>query len=112
MDSEPFIDRMAAGRTNTSMLAMRIGHSAPNDTCYFPWPNKPGIDLRRKSMPGNNTAECKKGDFAMPDMNRFIDELRKAWRDEKSSALIYAASAEKEPDPRRRDIFLRMAAEE
>jgi VIT1/CCC1 family predicted Fe2+/Mn2+ transporter/rubrerythrin len=53
-----------------------------------------------------------KGDFAMPDLNRFIDELRKAWRDEKSSALIYAAAAEKEPDPRRRDIFLRMAAEE
>ncbi len=48
----------------------------------------------------------------MPDLNRFIDELRKAWRDEKSSALIYAATAEKEPDPRRRDIFLRMAAEE
>lgn len=48
----------------------------------------------------------------MPDLNRFIDELRKAWRDEKSSALIYAAAAEKEPDPRRRDIFLRMAAEE
>ncbi len=48
----------------------------------------------------------------MPDLTRFIEELRGAWRDEKSSALIYAAAAEKEPDPRRRDIFLRMAAEE
>ena len=48
----------------------------------------------------------------MPDRDRFVDELRKAWRDEKSSALTYSAAAEKEKDPRRRDIFLRMAAEE
>lgn len=48
----------------------------------------------------------------MTDRERFIDELRKAWRDEKSSALTYAAAAEKEKEPRRRDIFLRMAAEE
>ena len=48
----------------------------------------------------------------MPDRDRFIEELRKAWRDEKCSALTYAAAAEKEKDPRRRDIFLRMAAEE
>jgi VIT1/CCC1 family predicted Fe2+/Mn2+ transporter/rubrerythrin len=48
----------------------------------------------------------------MPDRDRFIHELVKAWRDEKSSALTYAAAAEKEKDPKRRDIFLRMAAEE
>jgi vacuolar iron transporter family protein len=48
----------------------------------------------------------------MTDRDRFIDELRKAWRDEKSSALTYAAAAGKEKDPKRRDIFLRMAAEE
>jgi vacuolar iron transporter family protein len=44
--------------------------------------------------------------------DRFIDELRKAWRDERSAALTYAAAAEREKDGRRRDIFLRMAAEE
>jgi VIT1/CCC1 family predicted Fe2+/Mn2+ transporter/rubrerythrin len=48
----------------------------------------------------------------MGDRERFIEELRKAWRDEKSSALTYTAAAEKETDPKRRDIFLRMAAEE
>ena len=48
----------------------------------------------------------------MPDRDRFIDELRKAWRDEKSSALTYSAAAEKEKDPKRKDIFRRMAAEE
>jgi VIT1/CCC1 family predicted Fe2+/Mn2+ transporter/rubrerythrin len=48
----------------------------------------------------------------MSDRERFFDELRKAWRDEKSSALTYAAAAEHEKDPKRRDIFLRMAAEE
>ncbi len=46
------------------------------------------------------------------DKSRFIEELRKAWRDERSSALTYAAAARREKDPRRRDIFLRMAAEE
>jgi vacuolar iron transporter family protein len=49
----------------------------------------------------------------MPEASsRFIQELRNAWRDEKSAALTYAAAAERETDPRRRDIFLRMAAEE
>jgi VIT1/CCC1 family predicted Fe2+/Mn2+ transporter/rubrerythrin len=48
----------------------------------------------------------------MADSTRFIEELRKAWRDEKGAALTYAAAAEKEKDARRRDIFLRMAAEE
>jgi vacuolar iron transporter family protein len=49
----------------------------------------------------------------MADTNsRFIQELRNAWRDEKAAALTYAAAAEKETDARRRDIFLRMAAEE
>ena len=48
----------------------------------------------------------------MADTNRFIDELRRAWRDEKSAALTYAAAAERETDTRRRDIFLRMATEE
>jgi len=48
----------------------------------------------------------------MPDPGRFIEELKKAWRDEKSSALTYAAAADRESDPRRRDIFQRMAAEE
>ncbi len=44
--------------------------------------------------------------------DRFIEELRSAWRDEKAAALTYAAAAEKEKDQRRRDIYLRMAAEE
>ncbi len=48
----------------------------------------------------------------MADTKRFIDELRNAWRDEKGAALTYAAAAEKEKDARRRDIYLRMAAEE
>ena len=48
----------------------------------------------------------------MDNRERFFDELRQAWRDEKSSALTYAAAAEHEKDPKRRDIFLRMAAEE
>ncbi len=48
----------------------------------------------------------------MSDAKRFIEELKRAWRDEKATALTYAAAAEKEEDSRRRDIFLRMAAEE
>jgi vacuolar iron transporter family protein len=48
----------------------------------------------------------------MGDRERFIEELRKAWRDEKSSALTYNAAAERETDPKRKDIFKRMAAEE
>jgi vacuolar iron transporter family protein len=48
----------------------------------------------------------------MADTKRFIEELHRAWRDEKGAALTYAAAAAKESDARRRDIFLRMAAEE
>ena len=48
----------------------------------------------------------------MADHRRFMEELRRAWRDEKAASLTYAAAAEKETDARRRDIFLRMAAEE
>jgi VIT1/CCC1 family predicted Fe2+/Mn2+ transporter/rubrerythrin len=48
----------------------------------------------------------------MADTRRFIEELYRAWRDEKGAALTYAAAAAKETDARRRDIFLRMAAEE
>ncbi|MGA2380207.1 MAG: VIT1/CCC1 transporter family protein [Spirochaetia bacterium] len=48
----------------------------------------------------------------MADTRRFIEELHRAWRDEKGAALTYAAAAAKETDARRRDIFLRMAAEE
>lgn len=48
----------------------------------------------------------------MKEKSRFIEELRKAWRDERSSALTYAAAAAREKDPTRRDIFNRMAAEE
>src|SRR5208337_4233729 len=43
---------------------------------------------------------------------RFVEELHRAWRDEKGAALTYAAAAAHETDTRRRDIFLRMAAEE
>jgi VIT1/CCC1 family predicted Fe2+/Mn2+ transporter/rubrerythrin len=48
----------------------------------------------------------------MADNKRFIEELHRAWRDEKGAALTYAAAAAKETDARRRDIFQRMAAEE
>ena len=48
----------------------------------------------------------------MADTRRFIEELYRAWRDEKGAALTYAAAAAQEKDARRRDIFLRMAAEE
>jgi VIT1/CCC1 family predicted Fe2+/Mn2+ transporter/rubrerythrin len=41
-----------------------------------------------------------------------VEELRRAWRDEKAAALTYTVAAEKETDARRRDIFRRMAAEE
>jgi len=44
--------------------------------------------------------------------DRYIEELRRAWRDERSAVLTYTAAAEKEKDARRRHIFLRMAAEE
>jgi vacuolar iron transporter family protein len=44
--------------------------------------------------------------------DRYIEELRRAWRDERSAVLTYTAAAEKEKDGRRRHIFLRMAAEE
>lgn len=48
----------------------------------------------------------------MAASDRFIEELRKAWRDERAAVLTYTAAAEKEKDVRRRHIFLRMAAEE
>ncbi len=48
----------------------------------------------------------------MGETNRYIEELRRAWRDERSAVLTYTAAAEKEKDVRRRHIFLRMAAEE
>ena len=48
----------------------------------------------------------------MSETRRFIEGLRKAWRDEKSSALIYRAAAERERDSNRKGIFARMAAEE
>jgi VIT1/CCC1 family predicted Fe2+/Mn2+ transporter/rubrerythrin len=44
--------------------------------------------------------------------DRYIEELRRAWRDERSAVLTYTAAAEREKDVRRRHIFLRMAAEE
>jgi VIT1/CCC1 family predicted Fe2+/Mn2+ transporter/rubrerythrin len=47
---------------------------------------------------------------AEPD--RYIEELRRAWRDERAAVLTYTAAAEKEKDVARRHIFLRMAAEE
>jgi len=43
---------------------------------------------------------------------RFIEELRRAWRDARAAVLTYTAAAEGEKDVRRRHIFLRMAAEE
>jgi VIT1/CCC1 family predicted Fe2+/Mn2+ transporter/rubrerythrin len=48
----------------------------------------------------------------MADNRRFIEELHRAWRDEKGAALTYAAAARQESDPRRREIYQRMAAEE
>ncbi|HEY9594688.1 MAG TPA: VIT1/CCC1 transporter family protein, partial [Spirochaetia bacterium] len=48
----------------------------------------------------------------MADQRRFIDELRRAWRDERAAILTYTMAAEKEKDPRRRDIFLRLVEEE
>ncbi len=44
--------------------------------------------------------------------DRYIEELRRAWRDERAAVLTYTAAAEKEKDVRRRHIFMRMAAEE
>ncbi len=48
----------------------------------------------------------------MANDKRFIEELRRAWRDEMSAVLNYTAAAEKEKDARRRDIFRRMVEEE
>ena len=42
----------------------------------------------------------------MADQRRFLEELRRAWRDEKGAALTYAAAAEKETDSRRRDRLI------
>jgi VIT1/CCC1 family predicted Fe2+/Mn2+ transporter/rubrerythrin len=48
----------------------------------------------------------------MANDQRFIEELRRAWRDEMSAVLNYTAAAEREKDARRRDIFLRLVEEE
>ena len=48
----------------------------------------------------------------MDKSDRYIEELRRAWRDERAAVLTYTAAAEKEKDVRRRHIFMRMAAEE
>jgi VIT1/CCC1 family predicted Fe2+/Mn2+ transporter/rubrerythrin len=48
----------------------------------------------------------------MANEKRFIEELRRAWRDEMSAVLNYTAAAEREKDARRRDIFRRMVEEE
>ena len=48
----------------------------------------------------------------MDTTERYIEELRRAWRDERSAVLTYTAAAEKEKDVKRRHIFLRLAAEE
>jgi VIT1/CCC1 family predicted Fe2+/Mn2+ transporter len=48
----------------------------------------------------------------MADNRRFVRELAKAWRDEKFAAFAYHAAARMEEDPRRREIFDRLASEE
>jgi rubrerythrin len=48
----------------------------------------------------------------MAKKRRFIEGLRRAWREENASAAIYRAMTERERDPNRRSIFARMAAEE
>ncbi len=48
----------------------------------------------------------------MEESRRFIENLKKAWRDEKLAAMSYRAAAGVEKDPRRKEIFLKMAAEE
>ncbi len=48
----------------------------------------------------------------MADAKSFVRGLKKAWRDEKIAALTYRAAAHIETDPRRREIFEHMAAEE
>jgi len=48
----------------------------------------------------------------MEESRRFIENLKKAWRDEKLATMSYRAAAGVEKDPRRKEIFLKMAAEE
>jgi vacuolar iron transporter family protein len=48
----------------------------------------------------------------MGDTRRYVKELTKAWRDEKIATITYRAAADMETDPRRREIFQKMAAEE
>ena len=48
----------------------------------------------------------------MADQRRYVDELRRAWRDERAAILTYTMASEQEKDPRRRDIFLRLVEEE
>ncbi len=48
----------------------------------------------------------------MADTKRFIRELSKAWRDERFAAFAYRAASRVDADPRRREIFERLAAEE
>jgi VIT1/CCC1 family predicted Fe2+/Mn2+ transporter/rubrerythrin len=43
---------------------------------------------------------------------RFLESLRRAWRDEKLAAMSYRAAADIEKDPQRREIFGKMAAQE
>jgi len=48
----------------------------------------------------------------MADAKSFIRGLKRAWRDEKIAAYTYRAAARIETDPRRREIFERMASQE
>jgi VIT1/CCC1 family predicted Fe2+/Mn2+ transporter/rubrerythrin len=48
----------------------------------------------------------------MAETKRFVKELTKAWRDEKFAAFAYRAAARSDDDPRRREIFERLASEE
>ncbi len=48
----------------------------------------------------------------MAESKRFVRELSKAWRDERFAAFAYRAASRIAADPRRREIFERLAAEE
>ena len=48
----------------------------------------------------------------MEATKQYIQTLKKAWRDEKVATLTYRAAAEMEKDPKRKEIFQRMSAEE
>jgi VIT1/CCC1 family predicted Fe2+/Mn2+ transporter/rubrerythrin len=43
---------------------------------------------------------------------RYIENLKKAWREEKMALMSYRAAAEADGDPARREIFLKMAEQE